>query len=74
MASPALRLRLAAAEVLVAAVAHRKVVEAVHKPFAAVLVSVLVAAAGWDSMSDNLAAVPAAELGLPSLRSSNRHY
>ena len=45
MASPALRLRLAAAEVLVAAVAHRKVVEAVHKRLAAVLVSVLVVAA-----------------------------
>ena len=44
MASPALRLRLAAAEVLVVAVAHRKVVEAVHKRLAAVLVSVLVVA------------------------------
>ena len=74
MASPALRLRLAAAEVLVAAVAHRKVVEAVHKRLAAVLVSVLVVAAGWDSMSDNLAAAFAAELDLPSSHSSNRHY
>ena len=74
MASPALWLRLAAAQVFVAAVEHRQVAAAVHKRLAAVLVSVLVAAVGWDSMSDNLAAALAAELGLPSSRSSNRHY
>ena len=72
MASFALRLRLTAAQVLVAAVAHRQVAEAVHKRLAAVLA--LVAAAGWDSMSDNLVAALAAELDLPSSRSSNRHY
>ena len=44
MASLGLRLRLAAAEVLVAAVAHRQVAAAVHKRLAAVLVSVLVVA------------------------------
>ena len=55
-----------------AAAAHRQVVEAVHKPFAVVLA--LVAAVGWDSMSDNLAAVLVAELGSPSSRSSNPHY
>ena len=69
MASLVLLLRLAAAQVLVAVV-----FVVVHKPFAAVLVSVLVAAAGWDSTSDNLAAALAAELDLPSSRSSNRRY
>ena len=69
MASFVLRLRLAAAQVLVAVVA---VLVGVHKPFAAVLA--LVVAADLDSMSDNLAAALAAELGLPSSRSSNRHY
>ena len=38
------------------------------------VVAVLVAAAGWDSMSDNLAAAFAAELDLSSSRSSNQHY
>ena len=69
MASFALLLRLAAAQVLVAAAA---VFVGVHKPFAAVLA--LVVAAGWGSMSDNLAAALAAELDLPSSRSNNRHY
>ena len=44
MASFVLRLRLTAAQVLVAAVAHRQVAVA-HKRLAEVLVSVLVAAA-----------------------------
>ena len=44
MASFALLLRLAAALVLVAAVAHRQVVEAVHKRLAAVLAAVFVVA------------------------------
>ena len=73
MAALALRLRLAAAEILVvvAAVVHKQAAAA-HKPFAAVLV--LVAAADLGSMSDNLAAALVVELGLPSSRSSNRHY
>ena len=45
MASFALLLRLAAAQVLVAAVAHRQVVEAVHKRLAVVLRLLVVAAA-----------------------------
>ena len=48
------------------------VAAAVHKRLAAVLA--LVAAAGWDSMSDNLAAALVAELDLPSSRSNNQHY
>ena len=66
MASLVLRLRLAAAQVLVAV--------AVHKPFAAVLA--LVVAAGWGSTSDNLVVLRllVAELDLPSSRSNNRHY
>ena len=39
-----------------------------------VAVLALVVAADWGSTSDNLAAVLAAELGLPSSRSNNRHY
>ena len=74
MASFALLLLLAAAQVLAAAVAHRQVAAAVHKRLAAVLVSVLVAAVGWDSMSDKLAAALVAELDLLSSRSNNRHY
>ena len=69
MASLALRLRLVAAWVLVAAVVHKQAA-VVHKRLAAVLV----AAVGLDSMSDNLAAALVAELDLLSSRSSNRHY
>ena len=38
------------------------------------VVAVLVAAAGWDSMSDSPAAALVAELYLPLSRSNNRHY
>ena len=38
------------------------------------VVAVLVSAADLGSTSDNLAVVLAAELDLPSSRSSNRHY